>query len=38
MSADAAKEFGIIDDVFERRPQDPEAEGAARIEPRVPAK
>jgi ATP-dependent Clp protease protease subunit len=38
MSAEAAKEFGIIDDVFEKRPLDPDAEGAARIDQRVPAK
>jgi ATP-dependent Clp protease protease subunit len=38
MSAEAAKEFGIIDDVFEKRPMDADAEGAARIEQRVPAK
>jgi ATP-dependent Clp protease protease subunit len=38
MSATEAKEFGIIDDVFEKRPLDADAEGAARIDQRVPAK
>jgi ATP-dependent Clp protease protease subunit len=38
MSAEEAKEFGIIDEVFEKRPQDADAEGAARIDQRVPAK
>ena len=38
MSAGEAKEFGIIDEVFEKRPQDADAEGAARIDQRVPAK
>ncbi|HVV94305.1 MAG TPA: ATP-dependent Clp protease proteolytic subunit [Hyphomicrobiales bacterium] len=37
MSAEEAKAFGIIDQVFEKRPTDGDAEGAARIEQRVPA-
>jgi len=36
MNADEAKAFGIIDQVFEKRPEGDAAEGAARIEQRVP--